>query len=114
MFKPFFVHRHTNRKFHKRDHRPRGFTLYVQPDPENYRNCVISGTWCSKDDNFCRSVGRNNALNAEQKVINKRDLPKIVDRMAQECALDYYERSSKQAAAAHVRENFEYLYKYLF
>lgn len=100
MFKPFFVHRHTNRKFHKRDNRPRGYTLLVRPKHDDYRNCIISGTWCSKEDNFCREIGRENAMRAEQKEINKRDLPKFLNRMNEECGLGF--------------ENFNYIYKYLF
>ena len=102
MFKPFFVHRHTNRKYNKRDNYPRGFTLYVQPDPNDYKVCVVSGTWCSNADNFCRKTGRDNAIKAEQRTINKRDLPALLDRMMYECAL------------SDPPDSFQYIYKYLF
>lgn len=100
MFKPFFIHRHTNAKFNKRDNTPRGFSLYVAPVTDNYKNCIISGTWCSNKDNFCRNTGRNNAIMAETKEINKRDLPKILRRMNEECDFDV--------------EDFNYIYKYMF
>lgn len=101
MFKPFFVHRHhRDPNFLKRYKRPRGFTLYVQPKLDDYKMCIISGTWCSNADNFCRKIGRDNAIKAEQHVINKRDLPKWVSRMATECGMG--------------GEYDEYLYKYLF
>ena len=109
MFKPFFVHRHTNLKFPKRVSHPRGFTLYVQPDPNDYKMCVVSGTWCAHDDNFCRKIGRDNAIKAEQRTLNKRDLPAFLNRMEEECQLDFVREDY-----SGIGSDFTYIYKYLF
>lgn len=88
MFKSFYVHQHHNNKCDKRDNAPRGFTLSVQQDPNQARNVLVQGAWCSNKDNFSRKIGRDTAGKAEVKSINKRELPKLLAQMAHVCGFN--------------------------
>lgn len=101
MFKPFYVHQHSNAKYAKRDNTPRGFTLYVQQDPNEPHNVIVQGAWCSNKDNFCRRIGRNTANFAEEKSINKRDLPKLLTAMMHACQFEA------------VDQDFYYVWRYV-
>lgn len=83
MFKSFYVHEQ-NLQRNRNKHNPRGFTVKVSPDPDNSRNCIIQGTWCSGKDQFIKSEGRKYAEAAEKVIINKRDLPNWLARMYEE------------------------------
>jgi hypothetical protein len=79
-FKPFYIHE--NRGPGKLTGRsPRGFTLKVSPDPDNQRNVVVQGAWCSHKDEFVKKTGRLTADVAESKSINKRELPNLLSSM---------------------------------
>jgi hypothetical protein len=87
-FKPFFVHyfRSSVKGYNAKERsKPRGFTLYVQPDPTNLRQVRVSGAWCSNKDQFCKKTGRELAVKAEIKSINARKLPDFLVRMQGEC-----------------------------
>lgn len=90
MFKSFYVHQQNTFK-NRNIHRPRGFTVKVSHDPNNERNCIIQGTWCSGKDQFVKKEGRKYADAAEQVSINKRDLPKWIARMNTEINMSGYE-----------------------
>lgn len=80
-FKPFYIHE--NRGPGKMTGRsPRGFTLKVSPDPENQRNVLVQGAWCSHKDEFVKKTGRTTADAAESKSINKRDVPELLGAMS--------------------------------
>lgn len=56
--------------------------MFVQPS-HNPRMIKVQVAMCSPKDNFCKKVGREQALQHEIKEINARDLPKtIADYMA--------------------------------
>ncbi len=74
-FKPFFVHRHSGPgKLPNRN--PRGFTLYVSPDPLHERNIIVRTAWCSPKDQYCKKTGRSQAMaSAYTTILNRRELP---------------------------------------
>lgn len=85
-FKPFFFHHDELRGMSKQTlkelstvqrHRPRGFTMFVQPS-DNPRMIKVQVAMCSPKDNFCKKIGREQALQHEIKEINARDLPKTI------------------------------------
>jgi len=82
VFKPFYIHEH-HQPGKLSGRTPRGFTLRVSPDPENNRNVLVQGAWCSNKDEFNKRTGRSLADIAESKSINKRVLPRLVTQMQQ-------------------------------
>lgn len=81
MFKPFFVH--YNRNITKNSHgwekhSPRGFTAYIQPDPNNLRNVLMQLTFCSPKDQFSKKEGRSQVHQTKVEIVNKRDVPKML------------------------------------
>lgn len=80
MFKPFYVHINPHAPGKMSSRHPRGATLLVKPG-DDHRSCVVQGAWCSPKDAFCKKTGRATAAQAEEKIINRRDLPKLCDTM---------------------------------
>ena len=79
-FKSFFIHKnllathgHTARKWAKTN----GFTAYVSP-VENPREVSIQIVQCTGKDEFCKKIGREQAMLAEPLIINKRDVPSVL------------------------------------
>ncbi len=83
MFKPFFIHRQVS---HLLKPKFRGFTAYVEQDPDNSRMLRVRVSYCSRKDAFCKATGRAAALAKDSwTVINKRDLPKWVANSMNVC-----------------------------
>lgn len=106
MFRPFFVHKFyssiTEAQTWKRPGSPqrRGFTVYVQPDPNNVRNVLVQVSLCSMKDAFCKHVGRIKALGHTASAVPTRQLDKFLKKLAAEnMHMDY--------------EDFGYLYKFM-
>jgi hypothetical protein len=96
----FYVH-HNYGSGHLNSRFARGFTVLVQPDPDNPRNALVQGAWCSPKDNFCKKTGRSQAEKANVLSINKRKVPDLLVKMSQKT---YF----------HVGDGaFDYLFKYM-
>jgi len=77
MFKPFFVHEHKQPgKMSNRG--PRGFTVFVGPDPHVRGNILVSAAWCSPKDQFVKRLGREQARNAFPVSMKATTLPKYI------------------------------------
>lgn len=73
MFKPFYIHRQVPQSLKPKF---RGFTAYIEQDPDNSRMLKVRVTFCSRKDAFCKATGRAAVLSkTDGTVINKRDLP---------------------------------------
>lgn len=110
MFKPFFVHKFfataiamlaVKQVFADAGEGPirRGFTVHVQPDPNNVRNVIVRVAVCSKKDAFCKRLGRVEALAAEPQIIPARKLDKFL--------------SDLHVKHMHMLHDFMYLYKFM-
>ncbi len=83
MFRPFFIHRQYSAFLKPKF---KGFTAYVEQDPDNSRMLRVRVTFCSRKDSFCKATGRKEVLNKTTwTVINKRDLPSWVSQCTAVC-----------------------------
>lgn len=102
MFKPFFVHSFWPSGTKLPRNTSRGFTAYIEPDPEDYRFVYIRGTACSPKDQFCKKVGRQVCLSKTPDRVNKRDIP------------GFLEMNATLLNIPLPRNGFTYIYKYMF
>ena len=101
-FKPFFVH-----KFHKPGEgfkkKDRGFTAYIQPNPDNNREVFMQVSFCSYRDAFCKKIGREEALKTAREPINTRMVPNYIAMLEAYCGL---------VETMNERDHY-FLYKYM-
>lgn len=92
MFKPFFVHINPHAPGKRTNKHPRGATMYVSPS-EDERICQVQVALCSPKDEFNKKIGRETAMKAGIKIVNRRMVPKLAKRLAGECKAPwgYYE-----------------------
>lgn len=85
-FKPFFFHHDVlkgvrraalNNMSAEMRHRPRGVTVFVQPN-EHPHKIDVQTALCSPKDGFSKKVGRDTALSHPVVTINARELPKFL------------------------------------
>ena len=96
-FKPFFIHFSrpvTKHDTNMRRSKPRGFTAYVQPSALS-RTVQLSAAFCASADEFKKSIGRINAMQAEVVACNPRDLPNWLAACSNGCGLYEAERYSE-------------------
>lgn len=72
-FKPFYIHEH-GKYFTKY----RGLTAYISPS-DNLRQIYVQAAFCSKKDQFCKRIGREQAQLAKAELINTRQLPRWIE-----------------------------------
>lgn len=81
---------------------PRGFTAYVQQDPNEQRNVLIQVTWCAEADEFKKAAGRSFVQKTDAVSFNKRDLPSIMAQAANTCKWEKF-----------IEADYLYLLKYV-
>lgn len=80
MFKPFYIHINLTSQWSKEDLKKlpfRGVTAYISPADDS-KECNVQATFCSRKDPFNKKLGREAAMKAESKAINKRRVPAIL------------------------------------
>lgn len=85
MFKPFYIHHHTQYKgLNSIDrNKPNGFTVKVEPVEDSPREVKVAVTFCSQKDQFCKAVGRAEVEQHSFTRINIRKLPEYLAEQQQ-------------------------------
>lgn len=100
-FKPFYVH--FNLGPGKLSSKFRGFTAHVAP--HDSRNVAVKLTFCSKRDQFCKKVAREEVDHKPAQVVNARQLSKFMAQQRAQC--------HGHTAYEWEHHEYDYLYKYM-
>lgn len=110
-FKPFFIHRYPQ---HYRDaphtKRPKGFTVFVQPSPNDPRMILVRSTQCFYGDIFSKKQGRFEALQMVPEQMNPRHLDKFLAKKTIKLQSRY---KATPANLTMWAEQFQYIFKYM-
>jgi hypothetical protein len=81
-FKPFYIH--YQNPYIDHHHNTRGFTAYIAPGKKK-RECNVQISMCSKKDQFCKKIGREEAHKTVKITCNPRQIAKILGEAQQYC-----------------------------
>lgn len=82
----------------------RGFTAFIQPDPNNAKNVLYSVTYCSAKDQFSKKIGRAKVQEMIPDSVNKRIVPRLLAQEMSKC----FDRNTEIP-----EEVFFYTFKYM-
>lgn len=80
---PDFARKSKTRTFAQK-HKYRGATIRVSGNTERVGQVDVQVTFCSKQDEFCKRVGRGHVVHAPIKVVPLRYLPREISRIEAE------------------------------
>jgi hypothetical protein len=101
-FKPFYIHyQNPYIDHHSNTH---GFTAYIAPGKKK-RECNVQISMCSKKDQFCKKIGREEAHKTVKITCNPRQVAKILGE-AKQYSTGLFSWRGNEA-------DYYYVYKYM-